>query len=119
MWRYLDREYATYSQHSALERHHAASNEMGHPGEVFDFYADRVFRGDRIYLQIAPGRARPDAIEAAARYYLLPAVVVADLADANVIVSFYQDPATLGVRLLTREQAGLQPIFVSRIDPRP
>ena len=118
MWRTMADDYRMYSSLSALERRHAPSDQVRVPGEVFDYYADRVHKGDRIYLQINPGRARPDAIEAVARFYLLPAVVVGDLADANVIVSFYEDPAQLGVPLQSQERAGLQPIFVSRIERR-
>jgi hypothetical protein len=117
MWRYMAHEYAGYSTQTAVERRRMPVERVPLPGDVFDWYAERVHRGDRIYLQIQPGRARRDAVEAAARFYLLPAVIVTDLADANVIVSFYEDPATLGARLLSREQAGLQPIFVSRIEP--
>jgi hypothetical protein len=118
MWRYMASDYRSYSALSGLERRHAPIDHIPLPSDVFDFYADRVHKGDRIYLQIHPHSARPDAIEAAARFYLLPAVVVPDLADANMIVSYFEDPAQLGVPLLSREQAGLQPLFVSRIERR-
>jgi hypothetical protein len=46
---------------------------------------------------------------------LLPALQAVKLEDATVVVTFFEDPKLLRVRFLTQQQAGLQPIFVSRI----
>jgi hypothetical protein len=118
MWRYMAHDHRAYSMYTELERRHTPIDRVPLPSDVFDWYAERVHKGDRVYLQIQPGRARVDAIEAAFRFYLLPAVVVAELADANVIVSYFEDPAQLGVPLLSQERAGLQLFFVSRIERR-
>ena len=50
-----------------------------------------------------------------AGYDLLPAVEVADPSQATVVISYWTDPNTLGIHYVTQREAGLQPIFVSRI----
>ena len=57
----------------------------------------------------------PQSVAAIGRYYLLPAVAAPDLRRANIVVSWEQDPALLGVKLGEQERAGLQLFFVSRI----
>ena len=49
------------------------------------------------------------------RFYLLPAVQTTDLTDATVVVSYFEDPALLHMKFITQVQAGLQPLWVSRI----
>ena len=77
-----------------------------------------------MYFQVAAGGYGeyfdlPEIVAAVGRYYLLPAVQVAELKDATVVVSLNADPATLGVRFLAQDRAGQQLIFVSRLKPPP
>ena len=120
MWRSLDQSHRTYRTYTDVQRRHAAIDAFDLPGDVFDFYADYVGRGDRVYLQTRESGLSsfidlPTAVRYAARFYLLPAVQTNDLADATVVVTFFDDPSLLHVRYVTQRQAGLQPIFVSRI----
>ena len=57
----------------------------------------------------------PTVVATVGRYYLLPAVAVARLEDANVVVSWEADPGLLGVEFEEQHRAGLQLFFVSRV----
>ena len=120
MRRSLGTERHQYAAYTDEQRNHAAIQQLSLPGEVFDFYKDRVIRGDRIYFQVRQSGLGqfldlPTAVRYAGRFYLLPAVEARDLADATVVLTFYDDPSLLKVRYVTQVQAGLQPIYVSRI----
>jgi len=120
MWRQLDDAYRTYAGLDSNQRRHAPLDQIEVPGAIFDFYASYITRGDRVYFQVMPsGLSRdldlPAAIAAAGRFYLLPAVQTQNLADATVVVSYFADPNKLPVHYITQRQAGLQPLYVSRI----
>jgi hypothetical protein len=105
---------------SANERVHAPIDALPLPSNVFDFYRDRLRRGDRYYLQVLPSGFGPFAdlptvVATVARFYLLPAVQVATLEEANVVLSWEADPGLLGIRFAEQHRAGLQLFFVSRI----
>jgi hypothetical protein len=119
-WNHLDRDHDRYAAMSELERRHAFATQLGVPGDPFDFFAANVERGDRVFYQVKPSGLGhfldlPQTVAAIGRYYLLPAVAEPDLDRANVVVSWEQDPALLGVELGEQQRAGLQLFFVSRI----
>jgi hypothetical protein len=120
VWRQFSADYRTYSAYTAVERRHAPLEKIPLPSDVFDFYAEHVKRGDRIYFQVEPvpfGNYLdlPGIIAAAGRFYLLPAVQVTDLRKATVVVSFREDPKRLHLRFVDQAQYGSRPIFVSRV----
>jgi hypothetical protein len=120
VWRALGDLRETYAPYTEADREHAPITELGLPADVFDFYRDRVRRGDRMYFQVQEGILgqffdQPTAFAFAARFYLLPAGQARDLDDATVVLTLIDDPARLGVPFLLQQQAGEQPIFVSRI----
>jgi hypothetical protein len=122
MWRHLQEQRRVYGAYTDVERRHALITSMGLPADIFDFYRQYVGRGDRIYYQVQEsglGRFidQPTAVRYAGRYYLLPALEATKLEDATVVVTFFEDPKLLRVPFVTQQQAGLQPIFVSRIRP--
>jgi hypothetical protein len=105
---------------SSSGRARAPIDALPLPSNVFDFYRDRLRRGDRYYLQVlesgfGPFADLPTAVATVGRFYLLPAVQVATLAEANVVLSWEADPGLLGVRFSEQHRAGLQLFFVSRI----
>ena len=119
-WRHLDGQRRVYASYSDVQRRHALITTMGLPGDIFDFYRQFVGRGDRVYYQVQEsglGRFldQPTAVRYVGRYYLLPALEATKLEDATVVVTFFEDPKLLRVPFVTQQQAGLQPIFVSRI----
>ena len=120
VWRQLDARRSTYAPLTPTERRHAPLEAIGLPGPVFDFFATYLAPGDRVYYQVLPSGLGPDldlpsAVAAAGRFYLLPAVQAKSLADATVVVSYFEDPSLLHLRFVTQVQAGEQPLYVSRI----
>jgi len=75
------------------------------PAEAVDFVRRRVRAKERYFLlaggsgDVVLGVPRQTAARTFARYALLPAVQVADVEDADVVVAVGADPATLGIPL--------------------
>jgi hypothetical protein len=119
MWHRITGDYSTYSRLSPADQRHAPAAELGLDGNIFDWYAQHVFRGDRVYFQVLPSGLGsmdlPTAVGYAGSFYLLPAVQVTDPRKATVVVSYFADPSFLHLRFVTQLRAGEQPIFVSRI----
>jgi hypothetical protein len=120
VWRRLDSQRATYAPLTDTQRRRAPLDLLQVPGAIFDFYASYVVRGDRVYYQVLPSGLSKDldlpaAVAAAGRFYLLPATQTTNLADATVVVSYFEDPSLLRVRFITQQRAGDQPLYVSRI----
>jgi hypothetical protein len=112
--------YATYAPLCETQRRQAPTAGFEIPGSIFDFFAAHIVPGDRVYYQVLPSGLSsnvtlPEAVAAIGNFYLLPGVETTDLADATVVVSWFEDPGLLHVRFLTQVQAGAQPLFVSRI----
>jgi hypothetical protein len=123
VWRRFSVDYRTYSAYTDLQRQHAPIDKTGLPSDVFDFYAEHLERGDRIYFQVQKvpfGNYLdlPGIIAATGRFYLLPAVQVTSLARATVVVSFNESPRLLHLRFARQAQYGARPIYVSRLAGR-
>ena len=124
MWHRLAEDYHTYASYTRLERKHAPLAKLELDGNIFDWYAKYVGRGDRVYYQVLPSGLGtldlPTAVRFAGSFYLLPAVQVTDPKQATVVVSFMADPKFLHLHFITQQRSGLQPIFVSRVrGPKP
>lgn len=115
LWRGLGHERSASAALSGTRRRSAALEASGVPGAVFDFYSQFTVPGDRVYLQVAPGGGRPAAFAAAARYYLLPALVTDRLSDATVVISYGEQPSRLHRHFISRRQLGGREVYVSRI----
>jgi hypothetical protein len=105
---------------TALDREHAPGATVGLPMDRFDHYRAWLRPGDRYWLDIGPSGFSshvdlPTAVATLARFYLLPAVQVADVADADVVLSYDHDPGLLPLRYSEQHREGLQVVFVSRI----
>ena len=102
-WRWLSGQHSELSELTPVDRYQAAGFNNRLPVGGFDFFRTHVRRGDRVYVLARPGTSLrgvdfPTAARTFARYYLLPATVVDDLADATVVVAVGADPRTLGPR---------------------
>jgi hypothetical protein len=119
MWHRLAADYRTYSHYTPIQRRHAPLATLELDGNIFDWYAKYVGRGDRVYYQVLPSGLGtmdlPTAVKYAGSFYLLPAVEVTDPKQATVVISFMADPTFLHLHFITQERSGLQPIFVSRV----
>jgi hypothetical protein len=89
--------------------------------DIFEFWQRHLRPGDRYYVQIPPDAFsafadKPTIVRAVGRVFLLPAVEVEKPERADVILSWDSDPGLLPFRYSDQVRAGLQLIFVSRID---
>ena len=108
---------------TSLEREHAGGDALPLPMDRFDFYRRWLRSGDRYWLDVAPSGYSSNldlraAVAALARFYLLPAVQVARIDDANVVLSWDKDPGLLHLRYTVKAREGKQVVFVSRIAGR-
>jgi hypothetical protein len=120
-WRLMRNEHARFAGYTRVQRDQAFGTLLPLPMDIFAWYRLYLHAGDRYYLQTPPGAFgefidKPTAVRTVARLYLLPAVQVAKLRDANIVVSFDADPGTLPLRYSDQVRSGQQLIFVSRID---
>ena len=120
MWRSLGEQRRVYGGYTETQRDRAAIDALGLPSDIFSFYRQYVGRDDRIYFQVRESGFSSfldyqTAFGYAGRYFLLPALQTHDLEDATVVVTFFEDPKLLRIPFVTQQQAGAQPIFVSRI----
>lgn len=116
----LDAERQTYAQLSPVQRRQAPVSQLKMDGGIFDFFASFLSPGDRVYFQVMPSGFSsnldlPTAILDLGNFYFLPAMQTTNLADATVVVSYFEDPALLHLKFITQVEAGRQPIWVSRI----
>jgi hypothetical protein len=109
VWHRLEHERTSFARLSDAQRRSFPI----HPSDAFDFFAQYTVPGDRVYFQAPPGRRA--AFAAAGRYYLLPALVAAQLADATVVLSYDADPTRLHLHFVTQRRDGRRQIYVSRI----
>jgi len=120
VWRELDRTRATYAPLTASERSQAPAAGIQMPGAIFDFFASYIVPGDRIYYQVLPSGFSEDltlaqAVTALGNFYLLPGVQTTSLKDATVVISWFENPASLHLHFVTKVESGIQPLYVSRI----
>src|SRR5262249_13177019 len=85
----LQDDRATWAALDAAARRRAPVTRAALDGQIFDFFAAYLARGDRVYFQVMPGAYSasfdlPGIIEALGRFYFLPAVQTTNLADATV-----------------------------------
>jgi hypothetical protein len=103
-WDWLTRQREQFARLSATERAQEPGTAQLLPVDAFDFFRSHVRKGERYAIVVKPGSFatgvdRPQAARLFARYYLLPAVQVPDVARAQVVFTVGIDPRTLGVRL--------------------
>lgn len=120
-WRLMRNEHDRFAGYTREQRDQAFGAMLPLPMDIFAWYRLSLRPGDKYYLQVPPGAFgefidKPTAVRTVGRLYLLPAIQVANLRDANVVVSFDADPGTLHLRYSDQVRAGQQLIFVSRID---
>jgi hypothetical protein len=120
VWAKLGRERERDAALTPEQRERAFLDALPLPANVFDFYRAYLRPGDRLYFQVLESgfgqfADLPTVVATVGRYYLLPAVAVERLEDANVVISWEADPGLLGVEFEEQHRAGLQLFFVSRI----
>jgi hypothetical protein len=120
-WRLMRTQYAVYHGESRAQRDQAFIAAIPLRTDIFDFWRAWLRPEDRYWIQI-PNEAfsatadKKFVVRSVSHLYLLPAVEATSLRDATVVLSWDADPGTLGLHFSEQERAGLQLIFVSRID---
>jgi hypothetical protein len=120
IWDHLGEHRARDEALTEVEREKAQVTAIPLNPDVFEFWRAFLRPGDRVYFHVLESGFStfvdlPTVVAAAGRFWLLPAIQVEDVADANVVVSWERDPAELGVRFAEQHRAGQQLFFVSRI----
>lgn len=119
-WSTVDAERERWEAVPRTQRETAFITQIPLRLDIFEFWRRNVRPTDRYFIQIPPGAFgafadKPTIVRTAGRLYLLPAVEVIRPGEADVILSWDADPATLGLRYSDQIRAGLQLIFVSRV----
>jgi hypothetical protein len=120
-WNMLRAERARDEVLTARERREAPLTSIPLAAAVFDYYRAFLRPDDRVYFQVLERgfgdfADLPTLVSAAGRFWLLPAVQVADLEDATVVLSWERDPGELGIPFVEQHRSGKQQLFfVSRI----
>jgi len=114
-------EHAQFAGYTQTQRNQAFGALIPIRMDIFDFWRANLQRNDRYWIQI-PNEAfsvnadKKFVVRSIAHLYLLPATEARSLSDATVVLSWDADPAMLHLHYSQQERAGLQLIFVSRID---
>jgi hypothetical protein len=103
-WRWLSDQHAQFERLSPQERAQEPGTAQLLPVEAFDFFRSKLGKGDRYYLAVRHGKFTAGVDRATAgrifgRFYLLPAIQVAEPANADAVLTIGIDPRSLGVPL--------------------
>jgi hypothetical protein len=101
-WSWLSDQREELSELTVVDRGRIAGFNNQLPVGAFDHFRANVRRGDKFYVHARPGTSLrgvdfPTAARTFARYYLLPATIVDDPAEATVVVAIGRDPRELGL----------------------
>jgi hypothetical protein len=96
VWTTVGQQRLAYSKLAPVERDDSAAQGLTDL-RVFYFWAGRVHRGDRYYLNVNPVAA--PVLSEIGGYYLIPSERSLDPKRATVILSLDRRPAAAGVRL--------------------
>lgn len=120
-WDWLSGQRSQFAGLSAAERAQEPGTAQLLPVDAFDFFRARVHKNERYAIVVKPGSFeagvdRPQATRLFARYYLLPAIQVADPARAQIVFTVGIDPQTLGLRLGRIEKFAGGAYYAARIE---
>ena len=120
-WRLMRTQYSVYHGLTRAQRDQEFIGALPLRTDIFDFWRRWLRPGDRYWIQIPYEAFSANAdkklvVRSVSHLYLLPAVEARSLAGANVVLSWDADPGLLHLRYSEQYRAGLQLLFVSRID---
>jgi hypothetical protein len=119
-WDFLANQRESYAELTAAEPNIVPEFQTLLPVSAVNFYSARMRRGDRFYVHAADGPFiagvdYPTAVRTFARVELLPAVLVRDPQEADVVLAIGADPADLGLRLGRVERSGDGRYAIARV----
>ena len=103
-YRFLGNQHESYADLTEAEPNIVPEFQTLLPVSAVNFFSSRMRRGDRFYVHAAEGPFiagvdYPTAVRTFARFQLLPAILVRDPAEADVVLAIGADPAALGLAL--------------------
>jgi hypothetical protein len=119
-WNWLSGQRAQFVHFSAAERRQEPGVAQLLPVDAFEFFRSHLRKGDR-YVVVAEPKNFQTGVDAAqatrvfSRYFLLPAIQVADPADADFVISVGLDPHSAGVPLARVWKFGGGQYFVGAV----
>jgi len=119
-WDRLSRQRSEFASLSAGERAQEPGTAQLLPVDAFDFFRAHVRKGERYAIVVKPGSFqagvdRPQATRIFARYYLLPAIQIADPARAEIVFTVGIDPHTLGIPFAAVDKFGGGAYYAARV----
>lgn len=101
-WDFLASQRESYRDLTAAEPNIVPEFQTLLPVSAVNFFSARMRRGDRFYVHAADGPFiagvdYPTAVRTFARFQLLPAVLVRDANEADVVLAIGADPAGANV----------------------
>ena len=119
-WHWLSGQRAQFVHFSDTERRQEPGVAQLLPVDAFEFFRSHLEKGDRYVVEAKPKNFQTgvDAAQATrifSRYYLLPAIQVADPARADFVISVGVDPHTAGVPLTRVWKFGGGQYFVGAV----
>ena len=102
-WSWIGDQRAEFGDYSERDRVEIAAFDNRIPFEPFAFFRQHVRRGDRFFVFAREGNSVrgvdfSTASRTFARYYLQPAILVDDPANATVVLAIGRAPAETGFR---------------------
>jgi len=103
-WNFLGDQRESYADLTAAEPNVVPEFQTLLPVSAVNFFSARMRREDRFYVHAAEGPFiagvdYPTAVRTFARFQLLPAVLVRDPSEADVVLAIGTDPGDLELRL--------------------
>jgi hypothetical protein len=120
-WRLMRTEHAAYAGYTRTQRDEAYGALIPIRMDILAFWRRQLRPDDRYWIQM-PYEAfsatgdKKFVVRSVSHLYLLPATEASNVRDATVVLSWDADPGTLPLHYTQQERAGLQLVFVSRID---
>ena len=119
-WHWLRGQRAQFVHFSATERRQEPGVAQLLPVDAFEFFRSHLRKGDEYVVEAQPKgfQTGVDAAQATrifSRYYLLPAIQVADPANADFVISVGLDPHSAGVPLTRVWKFGGGQYFVGAV----
>lgn len=119
-WNWLSGQRAQFVHFSATERRQEPGVAQLLPVDAFEFFRSHLRKGDTYVVEAEPKgfQTGVDAAQATrifSRYYLLPAIQVADPARADFVISVGLDPHSAGVPLARVWKFGGGQYFVGAV----
>jgi len=120
-WRLMRSEHAQFAAYTRTQRDQAFGALIPIRMDIFGFWRANLEPSDRYWIQMpyeafSANADKKFVVRAIAHLYLLPATEARSLSDATVVLSWDADPGLLRLHYSQQERAGLQLVFVSRID---